>query len=110
MFFIHTNQCPAHLGNIVTPLHNNPSRQRLRSSTGTDYLIPRTIGRSLANDHSRLLVRPPGILYQGLMTSLYAAMQALLVFTYWSAVHNIRDGVRKHSFGNHALLPRVEQL
>jgi len=42
MFFIQTNQCPAYLGNIVTPLHDNPSRQRLRSSTGTDYLIPRT--------------------------------------------------------------------
>jgi len=63
MFLIHTNQCPAHLGNIVTPLLNNPSRQRLRSSTGTDYLIPRTIGRSSANDRSRLLVRPPAILY-----------------------------------------------
>jgi len=43
MFFIHTNQCPAYLGNIVTPLRNNPSRQRIRSSTGTDYLIPWTI-------------------------------------------------------------------
>jgi len=29
------------LGNIVTPLHNNPSRQRLRLSTGSNYLIPR---------------------------------------------------------------------
>jgi len=38
----HTNQCPAYLGNIVIPLHNNPSRQRLRSLTGTDYLILRT--------------------------------------------------------------------
>ena len=42
MFYIHTNQCPAYLSNIVFPLHSNPSRQRLRSSAGTDYLIPRT--------------------------------------------------------------------
>lgn len=42
MFYIHTNQCPAYLSNIVIPLHSNPSRQRLRSSAGTDYLIPRT--------------------------------------------------------------------
>ena len=41
MFLIHTNQCP-YLSNIVIPLHSNPSRQRLRSSTGTNYLIPRT--------------------------------------------------------------------
>jgi len=31
-----------YLGNIVTAPHNNPSRQRLHPSTGTDYLIPRT--------------------------------------------------------------------
>lgn len=42
MFLIHTNQCPSYLSNIVIPLHSNPSRQRLRSSAGTDYLIPRT--------------------------------------------------------------------
>ena len=42
MFYIHTNQCPAYLNNIVIPLHGNPSRQRLRSSAGTDYLIPPT--------------------------------------------------------------------
>jgi len=42
MFFIHTDKCLAYLGNIVTPLHNNPSRQRLRSSTGTNYWILRT--------------------------------------------------------------------
>jgi hypothetical protein len=32
VFLIHTNQCTT----------RNPSRQRLRSSTNTDYLIPRT--------------------------------------------------------------------
>jgi len=42
MFFIHTHQCPAYLSDIVVPLQSNPSRQRLRSSTGTDYLISRT--------------------------------------------------------------------
>jgi hypothetical protein len=42
MFHIHTRQCPAYLSNIVTPLSSDLSRQRLRSSTGTDYLIPRT--------------------------------------------------------------------
>ena len=42
MFLIHTNQCPSYLSNIVIPLHSNPSRQRLRSSAGTGYLIPRT--------------------------------------------------------------------
>jgi len=42
MFFIHTHQCPAYLSNIVVPLQSNLARQRLRSSTGTDYLIPRT--------------------------------------------------------------------
>ena len=36
MFFIHTNQCPAYLSNIVIALHSNPSCQRLRSSAGTD--------------------------------------------------------------------------
>jgi len=40
--FIHTNQSPAYLGNIITPLHNNHWRQRIRSSNGTDYLIPQT--------------------------------------------------------------------
>lgn len=42
MFLIHSHQCPAYLSNIVTPLNSEPSRRRLRSSTGTDYLIPRT--------------------------------------------------------------------
>jgi len=42
MFFVLTHQCPAYLSNIVVPLQSNPSRQRLRSSTGTDYLIPQT--------------------------------------------------------------------
>jgi len=53
MFFIHTNQCHAYLGNIVTqPLHNNHLRQRICSSSGSDYQIPRmrtTLGeRSLS--------------------------------------------------------------
>ena len=39
---LHTHQCPSYLSNIVVPLHSNPSRQRLRSSIGTDYLIPQT--------------------------------------------------------------------
>ena len=42
MFLIHTDQCRAYISNIVIPLHSNPSRQCLRSSTGTDNLIPRT--------------------------------------------------------------------
>jgi hypothetical protein len=42
MFLIHSHQCPEYLSNIVTPLNSEPSRRRLRSSIGTDYLIPRT--------------------------------------------------------------------
>ena len=40
MFLIHSHQCPEYLSNIVTPLNSEPSRQRLRSSIGTDYFIP----------------------------------------------------------------------
>jgi len=64
MFFIHTKVLPtlalSSPISIITP-HVNVSVQQLALTT--QFL---KLGRSSANDRSRLLVRPSGILYQKL--------------------------------------------
>jgi hypothetical protein len=49
IFLIHANQCPTYLSNIVIPLLRNPSRKRLRSSIGADYVI--FVKVTLVEDH-----------------------------------------------------------
>jgi len=56
LFFIHTNQCP-YLSNKVIPLHSNPSLQRVRSSTGTNYTWFLKQEQTSTNDRSRWLGR-----------------------------------------------------
>ena len=37
MYLAHTHRCPYYVSHILSPVSNNPFRQRLRSSEGTDY-------------------------------------------------------------------------
>jgi len=38
----HTHRCPSYVSHISSPVSNNPFHQRLHSSDGIDYDIPRT--------------------------------------------------------------------
>jgi len=38
---VHDNRCPVYLSESVQPVSSNPVRQRLRSATSLDYIVPR---------------------------------------------------------------------
>ena len=42
MFMVHDNRCPVYLTESVQPVSSNPVRQRLRSASSLDYIVPRT--------------------------------------------------------------------
>jgi len=42
MFMVHDNHCPMCLSESVHPVSSNPIRQRLRSATSLDYIVPWT--------------------------------------------------------------------
>jgi len=42
MFMVHYNRCPMYLSESVQPVSSNPVRQRLRSASSLDYIVPRT--------------------------------------------------------------------
>jgi len=42
MFMVHDNRCPVHISESVQPVSSNPVRQRLRSASSLDYIVPRT--------------------------------------------------------------------
>ena len=42
MFMVHDNRCPVYLSESVQPVSSYPIRQRLRSASSLDYIVPRT--------------------------------------------------------------------
>ena len=42
MFIVHDYRCPVYLSESVQPVSSNPVRQRLRSASSLDYIVPRT--------------------------------------------------------------------
>jgi len=42
MFMVHGNRCPVYLSESVQPVTGNPVRQRLRSASSLDFIVPRT--------------------------------------------------------------------
>ena len=42
MFMVHDNRCTVYLSESVQPVSSNPVRQRLRSASSLDYIVPRT--------------------------------------------------------------------
>jgi len=42
MFMVHDNRCLVYLGESVQPVSSNPVRQRLRSASSLDYIVPQT--------------------------------------------------------------------
>jgi len=42
MFMVHDNRCPVYLSESVQPVSSNPVRQRLRSASSLDFIVPRT--------------------------------------------------------------------
>jgi len=53
MNLAHTHRCPSYTNQILSSVSNNPFRQRLRSSDGTDYNIPPTNTKSAERAFSR---------------------------------------------------------
>jgi len=41
-YMVHDNRCPVYLSESVQPVSSNPVRQRLRSASSLDYIVPRT--------------------------------------------------------------------
>jgi len=42
MLIVDDNRCPVYLSESVQPVSSNPVRQRLRSASSLDYIVPRT--------------------------------------------------------------------
>jgi len=42
MFMVHDNRCPVYLSESVQPVTSNPVRQRLRSASSLDFIVPQT--------------------------------------------------------------------
>jgi len=42
MLIVDDNCCPVYLSESVQPVSSNPVRQRLRSASSLDYIVPRT--------------------------------------------------------------------
>ena len=42
MFMVHDYRCPVYVSESVHPVSSNPVRQRLRSASSLDYIVPRT--------------------------------------------------------------------
>jgi len=42
MFMVHDNCCPVYLSESVQPVTSNPVRQRLRSASSLDFIVPQT--------------------------------------------------------------------
>jgi len=42
MFIVHDNRCPVYLSESVQSASSDPARQRLRSASSLDFIVPRT--------------------------------------------------------------------
>ena len=42
MFIVHDNRCPVYLSESVQSASSDPARQRLRSTSSLDFIVPRT--------------------------------------------------------------------
>ena len=42
MFMVRDNRCPVYLNESLQPVSSNPVRQRFRSASIQDYIVPRT--------------------------------------------------------------------
>jgi len=42
MFMVNDNRCPVYLSESIQPVSSNPVRQRLRSASSLDYIVPQT--------------------------------------------------------------------
>jgi len=66
---VHDNRCPLYLSESVQPVSSNPARQRLRSASSLDFVVPRK-ELSLKTKPSLLPVRQYGTICLSLSDQL----------------------------------------
>jgi len=76
MFMVHENRCPVYLSESVQPVSSNPVRQRLRSASSLDFIVPRT--KTNFGDRAFLL---PVRQYRTVCPSLSDQLRLFLVFS-----------------------------